>query len=149
MELNNDKFYVTPHNDSVLKFTGWYDNGNYQEWIRCEFTHPEEQYAMKSTILREYTTATFDSSIDLNPNWKEGVWNVSCNWLDEELFTSTFEIIHSDQPTGYFDYKKTKVPSWLKNNAGWWAQGLIDDDAFAQGIEFLIKEGIIDAGKYS
>ena len=149
MELNNDKFYVTPHNDSVLKFTGWYDNGNYQEWIRCEFTHPEEQYAMKSTILREYTTATFDSSIDLNPNWKEGVWNVSCNWLDEELFTSTFEIIHSDQPTGYFDYKKTKVPSWVKNNAGWWAQGLIDDDAFAQGIEFLIKEGIIDAGKYS
>ena len=50
---------------------------------------------------------------------------------------------------GYFDYKKTRVPLWVKNNAGWWAEGLIDDDAFAQGIEFLIKEGIIDAGKYS
>ena len=104
---------------------------------------------MKSTILREYATATFDSYIDLNPDWKEGAWNVSCNWLDEELFTSTFEIIHGDEPEGYFDYKKTKVPTWVKNNAGWWAEGLIDDNAFAQGIEFLIKEGIIDAGKYS
>ena len=149
MELNNDTFYVTPHNDVILKFTGWYDNNNYQEWIRCELTHPEEHYAMKTTILREYTTATFDSYIDLNPDWNEGIWNVSCSWLDEELSTFTFEIIHGDEPEGYFDYKKTKVPTWVKNNAGWWAEGLIDDNAFAQGIEFLIKEGIIDAGKYS
>ncbi len=150
MEINNDRFYVTPHNDVILKLTGWYDNDNYQEKIRCEFTHPEVQYAMKSTILREWDgTATFESYVDLNPDWKEGIWNVSCSWLDEELFTSTFEIIHGDEPEGYFDYKKTKVPTWVKNNAGWWAEGLIDDNAFAQGIEFLIKEGIIDAGKYS
>ena len=37
-----------------------------------------------------------------------------------------------------------KVPSWIKNNAGWWAEGTIDDDSFVQGIQFLIKEKIID-----
>ena len=35
------------------------------------------------------------------------------------------------------------VPGWIKNNAGWWAEGVIDDDAFVQGIQFLIKEGIM------
>ncbi len=35
------------------------------------------------------------------------------------------------------------IPSWIKNNAGWWADGTIDDDAFVRGIEFLIKEGIL------
>ncbi len=35
------------------------------------------------------------------------------------------------------------IPSWVKSNAGWWAEGAIDDDTFVQGIEFLIKEGII------
>ena len=35
------------------------------------------------------------------------------------------------------------IPSWIKNNAGWWADGTIDDSAFIQGIQFLIKEGII------
>ena len=37
-----------------------------------------------------------------------------------------------------------KVPSWIKNNAGWWANGDIDDDSFVQGIQFLIKEKIIE-----
>ena len=35
------------------------------------------------------------------------------------------------------------VPAWVKNNAGWWAEGTIDDDSFVQGIQFLIKEGIM------
>ena len=36
-----------------------------------------------------------------------------------------------------------KVPSWVKNNAGWWAEGSIDENSFVQGIQFLIKEGIM------
>jgi len=35
------------------------------------------------------------------------------------------------------------IPSWIKNNAGWWADGTIDDNSFIQGIEFLIKQGIL------
>ena len=35
------------------------------------------------------------------------------------------------------------VPDWIKNNAGWWAEGQIDDQTFVNGIQFLIKEEII------
>ena len=35
------------------------------------------------------------------------------------------------------------IPEWIKNNAGWWAEGAIDDDAFVQGIQFLITNGIM------
>ncbi|MCY4492138.1 MAG: peptidase, partial [Thaumarchaeota archaeon] len=35
------------------------------------------------------------------------------------------------------------IPSWIKMNAGWWADGSIDDDSFIQGIQFLIQLGII------
>ena len=37
-----------------------------------------------------------------------------------------------------------KVPSWIKNNAGWWANDDIGDDSFIQGIQFLIKEKILE-----
>ncbi len=37
----------------------------------------------------------------------------------------------------------TSIPQWIKNNAGWWADGSIDDNSFIQGIQFLIKEGIM------
>ena len=35
------------------------------------------------------------------------------------------------------------IPKWIKNNAGWWADGSIDDNSFVQGIQYLIKEGIM------
>jgi len=35
------------------------------------------------------------------------------------------------------------VPVWVKNNAGWWAGGEIDDKTFVSGIQYLIKVGII------
>ena len=38
---------------------------------------------------------------------------------------------------------ENKIPEWVKTNAGWWADGAIDDDSFVQGIQFLIKEGIM------
>jgi len=35
------------------------------------------------------------------------------------------------------------IPDWIRNNAGWWAEGSIDDKTFVQGVEFLIKNDII------
>ena len=37
-----------------------------------------------------------------------------------------------------------EIPAWIKNNAGWWAEGAIDDNAFTQGIQYLIKEKIMN-----
>ena len=35
------------------------------------------------------------------------------------------------------------IPSWIKSNAGWWADEIIDDDSFIQGIKFLIEEDVL------
>ena len=37
----------------------------------------------------------------------------------------------------------SEIPAWIKNNAGWWATDQINDSSFLQGIQFLIKEGIM------
>lgn len=36
-----------------------------------------------------------------------------------------------------------QIPSWVKTNAGWWADGTITESDFVKGIQFLVKEGII------
>ncbi|KFM19985.1 phosphonate ABC transporter periplasmic phosphonate-binding protein [Marine Group I thaumarchaeote SCGC AAA799-P11] len=38
---------------------------------------------------------------------------------------------------------------WIKNNAGWWAEGAIDDETFVQGVEYLVKNGIISVSEKS
>ena len=36
-----------------------------------------------------------------------------------------------------------QIPHWIKNNAKVWQQGQIDDSTFASGIQYLIKQGVI------
>jgi len=38
---------------------------------------------------------------------------------------------------------ESTIPDWVKNTAGWWASEQIPDSAFLQGIQYLIKEGIM------
>jgi len=37
----------------------------------------------------------------------------------------------------------TQLPDWIRNNAGWWADGLIGDSDFTLGIQFMMTENII------
>jgi hypothetical protein len=38
---------------------------------------------------------------------------------------------------------ETSIPSWIKNNAGWWADGQIDDGSFVAGIQWLISNDVM------
>jgi len=40
-------------------------------------------------------------------------------------------------------FAQSEIPSWIKNNASWWADGQIDDKSFLSGIEFLVDKSII------
>ena len=35
------------------------------------------------------------------------------------------------------------IPQWIKNNAEWWADDIIDDETFVTGIEYLINQNTI------
>ena len=35
------------------------------------------------------------------------------------------------------------IPSWIKNNAGWWADDLIDDSSFVSGLQWMISNDVI------
>ncbi len=53
-----------------------------------------------------------------------------------------------DPPTleldaGAEDTPAQKIPEWVKNTMGWFAEGLISEDEMIAAIQFLVKEGII------
>ena len=43
--------------------------------------------------------------------------------------------------------QQIQIPSWIKNNARWWADGSIGDSDFIKGIQYLISNGIIKVPK--
>ena len=56
-------------------------------------------------------------------------------------------IVITDSPTGFTANSSGAVeyvvPKWIKNNARWWADGDIPDSAFVSGLQWLIKNGIM------
>ena len=60
--------------------------------------------------------------------------NLDGSDLADAVFPVVVNRISADEVT---------IPNWIKNNAGWWATDQIDDSAFLQGIQYLIKERIM------
>ena len=96
------------------------------------------------------TTLAQDSEI---PAW---IKNNAGWWATDQIDDSSFlqgiqylikegiMVIPSTETTGSSGSSGSEgVPAWVKNNAGWWADGQIDDNAFISGIQYLIKSGII------
>lgn len=53
--------------------------------------------------------------------------------------TATFTVnVGNSSPQG-----KIVIQAWVKNTAGWWAQGQVGDDDFVKGMQYLIQQGII------
>ena len=40
-----------------------------------------------------------------------------------------------------------QIPSWLRKNAAWWSEGLLSDEEFVKGIQYLIQKNIMKVSK--
>ena len=60
--------------------------------------------------------------------------NINDSGMETEFVFIVSELTPSESVT---------IPDWVRNNAKWWSEGEIDDRTFANGIEFMIKKGII------
>lgn len=54
--------------------------------------------------------------------------------------TYVIEVIDRDRPVGsvQFTLDSQEIPSWIRNSAGWWSDGLASDEEFASGVRHLI-----------
>ena len=65
---------------------------------------------------------------------------IDINFEQGDMVTNTN--IDNKTPTDH-NVVNTKIPDWIRNNAGWWADGKIQDQDFISGIEYLIKHKLI------
>ncbi|NIP62109.1 MAG: hypothetical protein GWN01_12010 [Nitrosopumilaceae archaeon] len=118
----------------------------------------ENQTSITEDILEEkpeektVPTETEPKTLIGIPNW---IHNTAKWWsqgdIDDSEFISAMEyliqnenIILSNDITPVSETKQQRIPDWVKTNAGWWANGTIDDPAFLNGIEYLIENKIIN-----
>ncbi len=86
------------------------------------------------------TDGTFSHTVLIDKEFDDGKFTVKAQYGNSKATIAiiSFKVI-STSPVS----EDNKIPGWIKNNAGWWADGQIDDSSFVEGIQFLIKEGFM------
>ena len=102
-----------------------------------------------STTLIPNSLAQEDTQI---PGWIKNVagWWANGEIAEKEFLTAIGYLINnniislSTMPCGIFGTSSTEsVPGWVKNNAKWWSEDLIEDTDFINGIKYLVEKQII------
>jgi len=104
----------------------------------------------KNLVMTQKTSVNPDKSFSynviLNEKFLEGKYIVKAQYGNSKTTVQNISfLINSDNfsPTDESSSTGAKIPDWIKSNAGWWADGQIDDNSFVEGIQFLIKEGLM------
>ena len=77
--------------------------------------------------------------LDVSPGTYTITWNFDCTMSEGLRLCDVPPSIFTINVQSSMD----SVPDWIRNNAKWWANGLITDGDFTSGIEYMIKENIM------
>jgi len=142
----------------IIKFISKYDDTEYLNQVQFDFLTVDENMApLRSLAQDEGRTNLYSPSgvyvMDMIVEEEPGTANYVI-WVyglspDGIYPSSAPDYLQIQVPVYASDGEKpvAKIPDWIKNNAGWWADGTIDDNSFVQGIQFLIKENIMKIPK--
>jgi len=93
------------------------------------------------TTIQRYFLPNLESvGIDLGFDQFQEQFNELAALVDQIELTG-FDFVNISEIN--LDSTQTRIPDWVKNNAGWWSDGLISDNDFVQGIQYLIQQSII------
>jgi len=145
--------------DWIKNVAGWWANGEISENQFLDAIG----YLINNNIISipfmpcsEKTESLTTSSDKKVPDWIKNVagWWANGEISENEFLTGIEYLINNNIilldfiPCSIITESQTissakLVPDWVKNNAKWWSEDLIEDADFVNGIEYLIKKQII------
>ncbi|QLH02687.1 hypothetical protein C5F47_03515 [Nitrosopumilus cobalaminigenes] len=111
------------------------DESSYKSWFDSQF--PNDSIA--DVVGYQLTHIDNFPALDKSPQYYIDRYNDESSY--KSWFDSQFPNDSIYNVLGYED--PVSVPSWIRNNAEWWATGKINDSAFVSGIEFMLEHNII------
>ena len=153
MDIRVDEFLDEPYD---VELDGDYseffiitDKTTNQKFISIYAESPINEVKISGTIIDSLLSTSEISPI---PEWirTNAAWWAE-NQIDDATFVSGIQFLIKEgilsvpqtDSSGIEEPTSLEVPDWVKNNADWWAQGLLSDSDFIKGIQYLVEQGII------
>jgi len=138
--MTHAKEYYLLSNELVYVYVDgeYYDQENIRVPILLTLIYPDGN--SEEHHVYDIFEGEFLYDIPLSSNSLLGIYTLKAKNPGNDFGTVKFEVkSEKDKP----EEIELEIPSWIKNNADWWSQGLISDDDFVKGIQYLVENGII------
>ncbi len=86
---------------------------------------------------------TFMHEVMLNEKFSDGKFKVKAQYGNSKATIEIISFIVQSSGIDSSSQSGAEIPAWIRSNAGWWADGQIDDASFVEGMQFLIREGFM------
>ena len=102
-----------------------------------------------TSVISAYPTSkgTFSIPMTLNEKSLDGEYSIESVFRERTVSFNTVKywVENSNTKKSIHDAETPSkpIPSWIKNNAKWWADGILPDKSFIDGIQYLIEQKII------
>jgi hypothetical protein len=127
--------------ESVL-FTGSVNKYDEERSLRISvFDSSNNLIITKKTPVDTY--GKFSYTVELNETFSDGKYIVKSQYGNSKYTVNISSFVITTGNSSTMTPNTSEIPAWVKNNAGWWAAGAIDDNSFVQGIQFLVQEGFM------
>ncbi|MGY5143202.1 MAG: hypothetical protein ACW9XH_01850 [Candidatus Nitrosopumilus sp. bin_32a] len=109
---------------------------------------PQKQAGLGLPLDDNYASSDIPDWIKQNADWWEQGLISDKDFASGLGFMVKERLIHVDNidfdPNGDIEISDDiEIPEWIKNNARWWADGIISDNDFKSGIQHMVKENVI------
>lgn len=122
----------------------WIKN-NARWWAAGQLTDIDFTNGIKF-LIKERIIHIPQASIDSDPNFDPNTdpqYYVN-RYNNEPEYKEWFDTYYPDKTIEQVvGLESQQIPQWIRQNAKWWAEGLITENDFLKGIEFLVEKQII------
>ena len=147
----NEKIPVNPDTTFSYDLTSDAKLSEGEHTMRVQYGSSKVTVEQTSFMIRSGDSIPLQKADTVIPEWirnNAGWWAEGS--IDDGSFVQGIQFMIKEglmsipaTEQGVTPSEGNNIPDWIKNNAGWWAEGSIDDGSFVQGIQFMIKEGLM------
>jgi len=145
LESESSEYFLSESDVALsVRYRGeYYDLEDLRHSISIEHLYPSGKIDKGELFFNDF--GEFSNSIHISPYGDyEGIYQIKAKKQGKDIGSVKFTVKSGEPDKEQMELVEQEIPSWIKNNADWWNQGLITDDDFLKGIQYLIEQGIIN-----
>jgi hypothetical protein len=136
---SSSEVYVIPKGGFVIaSVDGLINKDMYISGLQVQITIIDPNQSIETREVRVSSDRVFNFQTVVDESIVNGTYTVFANYRDIKSHEVAVDIQYEGEDV------QSKIPQWVKNSVKWWAEDKINEHDFILGIQYLIRQGILN-----